>query len=63
METVPKQFWPPGFFFGSEMGDTKPKHPVVAKDVTSYAKKKVSLIQASFRINSKFLVLARIHIV
>ena len=39
METVPKQFWPPGFFFGSEMGDTKPKHPVIAKDVTSYAKK------------------------
>ena len=63
METVPKQFWPPGFFLSSEMGDTKPKHPVIAKDVTSYAKKKVSLIQASFRINSKFLVLARIHIV
>lgn len=45
------------------MGDTKPKHPVIGKDVTSHAKKKMSLIQASFKINSKFVNLARINIV
>ena len=63
METVPKQFWPPVFFFGPEMCDTKPKHPVIAKDVTAHPKKKVSLIQDSFKQNSKFVVLARINIV